>query len=117
LDIIKEFLHNLITLKENSYNFRYKLTVNLPRPRTTRYGKKSFSYDAGKLWNSLPNHARNLSTFGNFKSFISTWCNRNIKSKAEHKNKRVARRESTMYAVRSTMIYMSYRNNFQRNTM
>jgi hypothetical protein len=24
-----EFLHNLITLKENSYNFRYKLTVNL----------------------------------------------------------------------------------------
>ena len=69
-----EFLHNLITLKENSYNFRYKLTVNLPRPRTTRYGKKSFSYEAGKLWNSLSNHARNLSTFGNFKSFISTWC-------------------------------------------
>ena len=69
-----EFLHNLITLKENSYNLRYKLTVNLPRPRTTRYGKKSFSYEAGKLWNSLPNHARNLSNFGNFKSFISTWC-------------------------------------------
>jgi hypothetical protein len=40
-----------------------------------------------------------------------------IKSKAEHKNKRVARRESTMNAVRSTMIYMRYRNNFQRNTM
>jgi hypothetical protein len=39
-----EFLHNLITLKENSYNFRYKLTVELPRPRTIRYSKKSFSY-------------------------------------------------------------------------
>ena len=69
-----EFLHNLITLKENSYNFRYKLTVELPRPRTTRYSKKSFSYEAAKLWNSQPNHAWSLSTFGNFKNFISTWC-------------------------------------------
>jgi hypothetical protein len=59
-----EFLHNLITLKENSYNFRYKLTVNLPRPRTTRYGKKSFSYEAAKLCNPLSNHTRSLSTFG-----------------------------------------------------
>jgi hypothetical protein len=48
---------------------------------------------------------------------LNTKSNRNIKSKAEHKNKRVARRESAMNAVRSTMIYMSYRNNFQRNTM
>ena len=69
-----EFLHNLITLKDNSYNFRYKLIVELPRPRTTRYGKKSFSYEAANLWNSLPNHERSLSTFGNFKIFISTWC-------------------------------------------
>jgi hypothetical protein len=69
-----EFLHNLITLKDNSYNFRYKLTVELPRPRTTRYGKKSFSYEAAKLCNPLSNHARSLSTFGNFKIFISTWC-------------------------------------------
>ena len=58
-----EFSHNLITLKDNSYNFRYKLIVELPRPRTTRYGKKSFSYEAAKLWNSLPNHERSLSTF------------------------------------------------------
>jgi hypothetical protein len=69
-----EFLHNLITLKDNSYNFRYKLTVELPRPRTTRYGKKSFSYEAAQLCNPLYNHAQSLSTFGNFKNFISTWC-------------------------------------------
>jgi len=29
-----EFLHNHITLEDNSYNFRYKLIVELPRPRT-----------------------------------------------------------------------------------
>ena len=57
-----EFIKNIITIKENSYNFRYQNTVDV-----TRYGKKSFSYEAAILWNSLPNHARSLSTFGQFK--------------------------------------------------
>jgi len=35
-----EFIQNIITIKENSYNFLYKNTVDVPRPRTTRYGKK-----------------------------------------------------------------------------
>ena len=68
-----EFIQNIITIKENSYNFRYQNTVDVPRPRTTRYGKKSFSYEAATLWNSLPNYARSLSTFGQFKIFISNW--------------------------------------------
>ena len=68
-----EFIQNIITIKENSYNFRYQNTVDVPRPRTTRYDKKSFSYEAVTLWNSLPNHARSLSTFGQFKFFISNW--------------------------------------------
>ena len=68
-----EFIQNIITIKDNSYNFRYQNTVDVPRPRTTRYGKKSFSYEAAILWNSLPNHARSLSTFGQFKIFISDW--------------------------------------------
>jgi hypothetical protein len=63
-----EFIKNIITIKENSYNFRYQNTVDV-----TRYGKKSFSYEAATLWNSLPNHARSLSTFGQFKIFISDW--------------------------------------------
>ena len=63
-----EFIKNIITIKENSYNFRYQNTVDV-----TRYGKKSFSYKAATLWNSLPNHARSLSTFGQFKIFISDW--------------------------------------------
>ena len=63
-----EFIQNIITIKDNSYNFRYQNTVDVPRPRTTRYGTKSFSYDTATLWNSLPNHARSLSTFGQFKT-------------------------------------------------
>ena len=34
-----EFIQNIITIKEHSYNFRYQNTVGVPRPRTTRYGK------------------------------------------------------------------------------
>ena len=37
------FLHNLITIKENSYNFRYKNTAVLSQPRTERYGKKALA--------------------------------------------------------------------------
>ena len=68
------FIHDIVKIKQNSYNFRYNNTTDIPRPRTTRYGKKSFSYEAARLWNSLPDQTRNLSTFGTFKNFISTWC-------------------------------------------
>jgi hypothetical protein len=68
-----EFIQNIITIKENSYNFRNPVTtVEVPWTRTTRYVKESFSYEAAKLW-TLPNHARSLSTFGQFKMFICNW--------------------------------------------
>jgi hypothetical protein len=66
------FIHDIVKIKQNSYNFRYNNTADIPRPRTTRYGRNSFSYEAARLWNSLPDQARNLSTFGTFKNFIST---------------------------------------------
>jgi hypothetical protein len=68
------FIHDIVNIKQNSYNFRYNNTADIPRPRPTRYVKKSFSYEAARLWYSLPDQARNLSTFGTFKNFISTWC-------------------------------------------
>jgi hypothetical protein len=36
-------IHDIIEIKQNSYNFRYNNTADIPRPRTTRYGRKSFS--------------------------------------------------------------------------
>jgi hypothetical protein len=67
------FLHDLITYKNNSYSFRYSNTANLPNVRTTRYGLHSFRYSAPKIWNSLPNAVRHLTTINQFKSFINTW--------------------------------------------
>ena len=68
-----EFIQNIIKIKENSYNFSYQNTVDVPRPRTIMYGKKGFSYKVATLKNSLPHHERSLSFFGQFKHFISTW--------------------------------------------
>jgi hypothetical protein len=68
------FIHDIVKIKQNSYNFRYNNTADIPRPRTTRYGKKSFSYEAARLWNSLLDLAKNLSTFGTFKKFEYLLC-------------------------------------------
>ena len=37
-----EFIQNIITFNENSYNFRYQNTVDVPRQRTARYGQIRF---------------------------------------------------------------------------
>ena len=43
------FLQDLVTIKNNIYNFRYINTADIPRPRTTKYGKNSFRYEAARL--------------------------------------------------------------------
>ena len=68
------FLQDLVVIKNNSYNFRYSNTADIPRPRTTRYGKNSFRYEAARLWNTLPNEARTMTSFEQFKNYISSWC-------------------------------------------
>ena len=60
------FLQDLITIKYNIYNFRYINTADIPRPRTTKYGKNSFRYKATRLWNTLPSKIRNMSSFDQF---------------------------------------------------
>ena len=66
-------LHDLVSYKNNSYNFRYQNTAEVPRTRTTRYGLQSFSYRAATIWNSLPNEAREMSNFNQFRNFINIW--------------------------------------------
>ena len=64
------YLHDLVTTKDSKYNFRYTNCVELPRPRTERYGKNSFRYSAAKVWNSLPDTFRQCSSYNQFKSLI-----------------------------------------------
>jgi hypothetical protein len=67
------YLHDLINIKLQNYNFRSQETAVLPRVRTTRYGLKSFRYNAAQIWNELPNHCRRKTPLGQFKNLIQTW--------------------------------------------
>ena len=67
------FIQDLVIIKNNSYNFRHTHTgtAEAPRPRTSNYGKKSFRYEAAQVWNSLPNEARIMTSFDQFKKYTS----------------------------------------------
>jgi hypothetical protein len=66
------YLHDLINIKLQNHNFRSQETAVLPRV-STRYGLKSFRYNAVQIWNELPNHCRRETSLGQFKNVIQTW--------------------------------------------
>ena len=67
------YLNDLLTVKNYSYNFRYQKTVEVPQVRTVKHGSSSFRSTAAKIWNSLPQHLRDISSFGVFKNQINAW--------------------------------------------
>ena len=67
------YLHDLITVKESTYSFRYSNQATIPSVKTTKYGINSFRYSAAKLWNSLPNHFKDTTSFNQFKSLMNSW--------------------------------------------
>ena len=67
------YLNDLLTVKNHSYNFRYQKTVEVPQVRTVKHDSRSFRSTAAKIWNSLPQHLRDISSFGVFKNQINAW--------------------------------------------
>ena len=67
------YLQNFMSLKNSNYNFRYTNLLDIPRVRSTKYGNDSFSFQAAKLWNDLPEEARKITSFNTFKHFIRNW--------------------------------------------
>jgi hypothetical protein len=53
-------LQNLLHTKNSKYYFRYRNILDVPQVRTTTYGKRSFRFAAASLWNSLPDHFRDI---------------------------------------------------------
>ena len=69
-----QYLNEFIRFKDSTlYNFRYSNLFEIARTKSTRYGTNSFRYQAAKLWNSLPDGARIVTSFNNFKHFIKAW--------------------------------------------
>ena len=55
----------------NKFRYRYKNILQVPRVRTIKFGKKSYSYAAAVLWNSFPDEFRKEKNFNQFKALIS----------------------------------------------
>ena len=68
-----DYIRDLVELKQSSYNFRYENTAKVPKVRTTAYGKKSFRFEAARVWNSLPNEMRTAENFPEFRRMVRTW--------------------------------------------
>ena len=51
------YIREMFLLRSNGYSLRGHLKVVLPRP-TSSYTQHSFTYQAGKQWNNLPDKIR-----------------------------------------------------------
>ena len=67
------YLQDLISHKTFAYSFRYDNLIDLPRVRTTKYGKSSFCYEAAAVWNRLPHELRKGEDFSEFRRLVQTW--------------------------------------------
>ena len=67
------FLHDLIVAKESGYDFRDPYKAEIPEVSTSSYGLSSFSFEAPKIWNSLPVDIKSSSTLEIFISKINQW--------------------------------------------
>ena len=67
------YLNDLLTFKHHYYSFRYTKTVEVPHVKTVKYGTRSFRSTAAKIWNSLPQHMRDISDFNAFRNQVNAW--------------------------------------------
>ena len=72
-DIAPDYIKDLINIKRSNYNFRRENQASLPAVRSTRYGLRSFRYEAARIWNSLPNDLRLAESFPQFKRLLHAW--------------------------------------------
>ena len=72
-NIATSYLHDLISLKPSTYDFRSERQAQLPRVNSTRYGLRSFRYEAVRIWNSLPNEVRLAESYPQFRRMLQAW--------------------------------------------
>ena len=60
-------ISELLTARNSNYNLRGDTILKLPKVNSTKYGIKSWRYQAARLWNTTPNNLRNIDTYRSFK--------------------------------------------------
>ena len=72
-NIAPSYLYDLISLKPSTYDFRSEKQAQLPRVNSTRYGLRSFRYEAVRIWNSLLNELRLAESYPQFGRMLRAW--------------------------------------------
>ena len=67
------YLSDVLIYKSHSYSFRCTNTVYIPQARTSTYGVRSFRSTSAKIWNSLSQNFREITSMEQFRSQIGTW--------------------------------------------
>ena len=60
-------ISEFFTARNCNYNLRGNAILRLPKANLTKYGIKSWRYQAARLWNTIPNNLRNIDTYRSFK--------------------------------------------------
>ena len=68
-----QFLHDLFEINDTEYALRDPLPLLPPKFHTTTYGRNSFTFEASKLWNNLPNDLKHIRDLDEFSSEIHEW--------------------------------------------
>ena len=72
-DMSPEYIKDLITIQNSSYNFRRENQASIPQVKSTRYGLRSFRCEAARIWNCLPNDLRKAESFPQFRRLFHAW--------------------------------------------
>ena len=68
------YSRELIRFRNSRYPTRNtNVDIYIPRVNQVKFGKRSFTYEAPVLWNSLPNEIRTVESFSVFKGLMKTW--------------------------------------------
>ena len=68
-----EYIKDLMTIQNSSYNLRRENQGSIPQVKSTRYGLRSFRYEAARIWNCLPNDLRKAESFPQFRRLLHAW--------------------------------------------
>ena len=60
-------ISELLTARNFNYTLRGDAILKLPKVNSTKYGIKSWTYQAARLWNTIPNNLRNFDSYHSFK--------------------------------------------------
>ena len=68
-----DIMQDIFEIKSNYYNTRDAPAFSSRNIKTVRYGLKTISYMAPKIWNLVPKEMKQVTTLNEFKAKIKIW--------------------------------------------